>query len=41
MTRSITELVADRARLMGPNVSTFYDDPINMVKGEGRMAVGY
>ena len=35
MTRSITELVADRARLMGPNVSTFYDDPINMVKGEG------
>ncbi len=27
--------MADRARLMGPNVSTFYDEPINFVKGSG------
>lgn len=35
MTRSTAQLMADRARLMGPNVSTFYDDPIHIVKGEG------
>ena len=35
MNRSVPELVADRARLMGPNVSTFYDDPVHVVKGEG------
>jgi 4-aminobutyrate aminotransferase-like enzyme len=35
MTRTIDQLLADRARLMGPNVSTFYDDPVHIVKGEG------
>ncbi|MEO1110331.1 MAG: aminotransferase class III-fold pyridoxal phosphate-dependent enzyme [Pseudomonadota bacterium] len=35
MSRSVEEIVADRARLMGPNVSTFYDDPVHVVKGEG------
>ncbi len=28
-------LMARRARLLGPNVSTFYDDPLHLVKGEG------
>ena len=35
MTRTTDELLADRARLMGPNVSTFYDDPVHIVKGDG------
>ncbi|UWR05452.1 aminotransferase class III-fold pyridoxal phosphate-dependent enzyme (plasmid) [Ruegeria conchae] len=35
MTRSNAELIADRARLLGPNVSTFYDNPVHIVKGEG------
>ncbi|SMX27241.1 5-aminovalerate aminotransferase DavT [Pelagimonas phthalicica] len=35
MTRTNAELLADRARLMGPNVSTFYEDPLHIVKGEG------
>lgn len=35
MTRTTTQLLADRARLMGPNVSTFYEDPIHFVRGEG------
>ena len=35
MTRSIEQLLSDRARLMGPNVSTFYDDPLHLVKGDG------
>ena len=35
MKRSIADLLADRARLLGPNVSTFYDDPVHFVKGEG------
>jgi 4-aminobutyrate aminotransferase-like enzyme len=35
MIRTTAELIADRARLMGPNVATFYDDPINFVKGSG------
>lgn len=35
MARSTSEFMADRARLMGPNVSTFYDEPINFVKGSG------
>ena len=30
-----TELLARRARLMGPNVPTFYDDPVEIVRGEG------
>ena len=35
MTRTTADLVRDRARLMGPNVATFYDDPLHIVKGEG------
>ena len=35
MTRSVDKLMEDRVRLMGPNVSTFYDDPVHIVKGEG------
>lgn len=35
MTRSTREIMADRSRLMGPNVSTFYDDPVHIVKGDG------
>lgn len=32
---SIEHLLAKRRRLMGPNVSTFYDTPLHLVKGEG------
>lgn len=35
MTRSNEELISERARLLGPNFSTFYDDPVHFVKGEG------
>ena len=35
MKRSNEQLIADRTRLLGPNVSTFYEDPIHFVKGEG------
>ena len=35
MTRSKDQLIKDRARLMGPNVATFYDDPVHFVKGDG------
>ena len=28
-------LMARRARLLGPNISTFYEDPLHLVKGEG------
>lgn len=35
MARTTKQLVADRTRFLGPNVSTFYDDPIHIVKGEG------
>ncbi|MEQ6247593.1 aminotransferase class III-fold pyridoxal phosphate-dependent enzyme [Sulfitobacter sp. HNIBRBA3233] len=35
MNRTTEELLADRARLLGPNVSTFYDEPVHFVKGEG------
>ncbi len=31
----MSELVERRARLMGPNVPTFYRDPIHLVRGEG------
>src|SRR3990167_10400162 len=30
-----TDLMARRARLLGPNVPTFYDDPVHVVRGEG------
>ncbi|NMD08533.1 MAG: aminotransferase class III-fold pyridoxal phosphate-dependent enzyme, partial [Phyllobacteriaceae bacterium] len=29
------DIVIRRARLMGPNVPTFYEDPVHLVKGEG------
>jgi len=32
---STADLLARRARLLGPNVSTFYDDPVHLVRGEG------
>jgi 4-aminobutyrate aminotransferase-like enzyme len=35
MSRTTAQLIADRARLMGPNVATFYEDPIHFVKGDG------
>ena len=35
MVRNIQDLLADRRRLLGPNVSTFYDDPLHLVKGKG------
>lgn len=35
MARSNADLVADRARLLGPGVSTFYEDPVHLVKGDG------
>lgn len=35
MSRTKEQLLADRARLMGPNVATFYDDPVHFVKGSG------
>lgn len=35
MARSVEKMIADRARLLGPNVSTFYEDPVHFVKGSG------
>lgn len=35
MSRNTEQLLADRTRLMGSNVSTFYDEPLHLVKGEG------
>ena len=32
---SISELVERRRRLLGPNVSTFYEEPLHLVRGEG------
>ena len=29
------DLMARRARLLGPNMSTFYEEPLHLVKGEG------
>lgn len=34
-TSTVESLVARRRRLLGPNVSTFYDDPVHVVRGEG------
>ena len=31
----MTDLVARRRALLGPNVSTFYDEPVHLVRGEG------
>ncbi len=35
MADAIDSLIARRAALLGPNVSTFYDEPVHLVKGEG------
>lgn len=35
MPASVEDLMARRTRLMGPNVSTFYDEPVHLVKGQG------
>lgn len=35
MSRSTADLIADRARLMGPNVPTFYDEPVHFLRGDG------
>lgn len=35
MKRTTEQLIADRRRLLGPNVATFYDEPVHFVKGEG------
>ncbi|MBE1283536.1 MAG: aminotransferase class III-fold pyridoxal phosphate-dependent enzyme [Rhodobacteraceae bacterium] len=35
ISRTNEELIADRARLLGPNVSTFYEEPVHLVKGDG------
>lgn len=31
----MSDLLKRRARLMGPNVPTFYDPPLHIVRGEG------
>ena len=31
----ISDLLDRRARLLGPNVSTFYDEPLHLVRGDG------
>lgn len=31
----MNDLIARRARLLGPNVPTFYDEPLHLVRGEG------
>jgi len=33
--RDVEKMMADRSRLLGPNLPTFYDDPVHFVKGEG------
>ena len=33
--RNTAQLIADRARLMGPNVATFYEEPVHFVRGSG------
>ena len=37
MTLSVesTDLLLRRAKLLGPNVSTFYQEPVHIVRGEG------
>ncbi len=35
MNRDTTQLLADRGRLLGPNIPTFYDEPVHIVRGEG------
>ena len=35
MASDIASLLERRQRLLGPNVATFYDEPVHLVKGEG------
>jgi 4-aminobutyrate aminotransferase-like enzyme len=35
MPRTTDDLIRDRERLLGPNVATFYNEPVHIVKGEG------
>ncbi len=35
MPHSIAELLERRTRLLGPNVATFFDEPVHIVRGEG------
>jgi 4-aminobutyrate aminotransferase-like enzyme len=35
MASDISGLLARRERLLGPNVATFYDDPLHIVRGQG------
>lgn len=35
MTRTTAQMMEDRARLLGPGVSTFYEEPVHLVKGDG------
>ncbi len=35
MTRNNESLISDRARLLGPKLPTFYEEPVHIVKGEG------
>ena len=35
MNSKTAELMARRERLLGPNVPTFYEDPVHLVRGEG------
>lgn len=35
MSESNAELIERRASLLGPNVSTFYEEPVHIVRGEG------
>jgi 4-aminobutyrate aminotransferase-like enzyme len=35
MTSDVTTLLERRARLLGPNVRLFYDEPLHLVRGEG------
>ncbi len=33
--RDVEKMMEDRSRLLGPNITTFYDDPVHFVKGAG------
>ena len=35
MTAEDEDLIARRRRLLGPNVSTFYEEPVHLVRGQG------
>lgn len=35
MKRNVQQLMQDRARLMGPSVPTFYEEPVHFVKADG------